>query len=128
MATTSQHTLVRLLDVDSTLGAGLSDDALALAEAMLVAPVEPLDAGSWQPVVPERPDQHLGFLVLDGVLFRRVAFSDRDPAAGKSFERVDTIYPNVNDGVEGMYFIEQCVASNAENGAWLPLRHARARP
>jgi predicted dehydrogenase len=48
-------------------------------------------------------------------------------AAGKDFEKVDTLYPNVNDGVEGMYFIQQCVASNAENGAWLPLRHARAR-
>ena len=48
-------------------------------------------------------------------------------AAGKDFEKVDTIYPNVNDGVEGMYFIQQCVASNGEGGAWLPLRHERAR-
>jgi predicted dehydrogenase len=48
-------------------------------------------------------------------------------AEGKKFERVNTIYPNVNDGVEGMYFIEQCVASSKENGAWLPLRHKRAR-
>ena len=46
---------------------------------------------------------------------------------GKKFPPVDTIYPNVHDGVEGMYFIEQCVASSAENGAWLPLRHNRAR-
>ena len=48
-------------------------------------------------------------------------------ATGKDFEKVNTLYPNVNDGVEGMYFIQQCVASSAENGAWLPLRHARAR-
>ena len=48
-------------------------------------------------------------------------------AAGKDFEKTDTIYPNVNDGIEGMYFIEQCVASSQENGAWLPLKHARAR-
>lgn len=48
-------------------------------------------------------------------------------ASGKSVERVNTIYPNVNDGVEGMYFIQQCVASNAEKGAWVPLRHNRAR-
>ncbi len=47
--------------------------------------------------------------------------------AGKSFETVDTIYPNVNDGVEGMFFIQQCVASSAEDGAWLPLAHPRAR-
>jgi predicted dehydrogenase len=48
-------------------------------------------------------------------------------AEGKKFERVNTIYPNVNDGVEGMYFIEQSVASSKENGAWLPLKHKRAR-
>jgi predicted dehydrogenase len=48
-------------------------------------------------------------------------------AEGKSFEKVNTIYPNVNDGVEGMVFIEQCVASSKQNGAWLPLTHKRAR-
>ncbi|HEX4148385.1 MAG TPA: Gfo/Idh/MocA family oxidoreductase [Pirellulales bacterium] len=48
-------------------------------------------------------------------------------AAGKPFERVNTIFPNVNDGVEGMYFIQQSVASSRENGAWLPLKHERAR-
>jgi predicted dehydrogenase len=48
-------------------------------------------------------------------------------ATGGKFEKVNTIYPNVNDGVEGMYFIQQCVASSQENGAWLPLKHARAR-
>jgi len=50
-----------------------------------------------------------------------------DRATGKKVEPTNTIYPNVNDGVEGMYFIQQSVASNAENGAWLPLRHKRAR-
>ena len=48
-------------------------------------------------------------------------------AAGKPFERVDTVYPNINDGVDGMNFITQCVASSKEQGAWLPLRHERAR-
>jgi predicted dehydrogenase len=48
-------------------------------------------------------------------------------AAGERFQTVDTIYTNVNDGVEGMYFIEQCVASSAKDGAWLPMRHKRAR-
>jgi len=46
---------------------------------------------------------------------------------GGSFERVDTIYPNVRDGVEGMYFIEQSVASSKADGAWLPLAHPLAR-
>jgi predicted dehydrogenase len=48
-------------------------------------------------------------------------------ASGEQFERVDTIYPNVYDGVEGMYFIQQCVASSKAEGQWLPLRHPRAR-
>jgi predicted dehydrogenase len=48
-------------------------------------------------------------------------------AEGKKFATKDTIYPNINDGIEGMYFIEQAVASSKENGAWLPMKHARAR-
>jgi predicted dehydrogenase len=48
-------------------------------------------------------------------------------AAGESFEKKDTIYPNIYDGVEGMFFIEQCVASSKEGGAWLNLKHAAAR-
>ena len=48
-------------------------------------------------------------------------------AEGKKVELVNTIYPNVNDGVEGMYFIQQSVASSQQNGAWLPLAHKRAR-
>jgi predicted dehydrogenase len=48
-------------------------------------------------------------------------------ATGKKFEAKDTIYPNVNDGVEGMFFIQQSVASSAAGGQWLPLKHARAR-
>lgn len=58
----------------------------------------------------------------------RFAFDDMvRRATGEVFERVNTIYPNVNDGVEGMYFIEQSVASSQQDGAWLPLRHSRAR-
>jgi predicted dehydrogenase len=48
-------------------------------------------------------------------------------AAGKKFESVNTVYPNINDGVEGMFFIQQSVASSKEGGAWLPLKHPRAR-
>lgn len=48
-------------------------------------------------------------------------------ATGESFEPRDTIYPNVYDGVEGMYFIQQCVASSAENGGWVSLKHESAR-
>ncbi len=48
-------------------------------------------------------------------------------AAGESFEAKDTIYPNVYDGAEGMYFIQQSVASSADNGAWLTVKYDGAR-
>ncbi len=46
---------------------------------------------------------------------------------GESFETKNTIYPNVYDGVDGMHFIQQCVASSHENGVWLPMKHPSAR-
>lgn len=46
---------------------------------------------------------------------------------GKSIETRDTIYPNVHDGVEGMLFIQQCVASSQQNGAWLSMKHPAPR-
>jgi len=48
-------------------------------------------------------------------------------AAGADFETKNTIYPNIYDGCEGMYFIQQCVASSQDNGAWLDLKHSAAR-
>jgi predicted dehydrogenase len=48
-------------------------------------------------------------------------------ANGEKFETVNTVYPNVYDGVEGMLFITQCVESSKQNGAWLPFRHAKSR-
>ena len=47
--------------------------------------------------------------------------------AGQKFETVDTLYPNIYDGAEGMYFIQQSVASSNENGKWLPMKHEKAR-
>ncbi|MEM1227718.1 MAG: Gfo/Idh/MocA family oxidoreductase [Planctomycetota bacterium] len=46
---------------------------------------------------------------------------------GEAVERRDTLYPNVYDGVEGMWFIEQCVKSSQENAAWLSLQCDAAR-
>lgn len=48
-------------------------------------------------------------------------------AAGEKFDGSNTIYPNVADGVDGMNFITQCVASSAQGGAWLSLKHALCR-
>ncbi|RLS79590.1 MAG: gfo/Idh/MocA family oxidoreductase [Planctomycetota bacterium] len=50
-----------------------------------------------------------------------------DAATGAVPEKTNTIYPNIHDGVEGMYFIEQSVASSKADGAWLPLKHPLAR-
>jgi predicted dehydrogenase len=47
--------------------------------------------------------------------------------SGEKFETVNTVYPNVYDGVEGMLFITQCVKSSQEDGAWVPFRHPKSR-
>ncbi len=48
-------------------------------------------------------------------------------AAGEKFEAVNTVYPNVYDGVEGMLFITRCVESSQQNGHWLPFRYPKSR-
>jgi predicted dehydrogenase len=48
-------------------------------------------------------------------------------ASGEKFDGINTVYPNVADGVDGMNFITQSVTSSAEGGAWLPLKHALCR-
>jgi predicted dehydrogenase len=48
-------------------------------------------------------------------------------ASGTQFETVNTVYPNIYDGVEGMLFITRCVESSKQNGAWVPFRHEKSR-
>ena len=48
-------------------------------------------------------------------------------ASGQKFETVNTIYPNIYDGVEGMLFITKAVESSKQNGGWLPFKHAKSR-
>lgn len=58
----------------------------------------------------------------------RCAYDDMAKrATGESFSQLDTIYPNIADGVDGMNFIQQCVASSQQDGAWLNLAHAAQR-
>jgi predicted dehydrogenase len=47
--------------------------------------------------------------------------------ASNKVEHVNTIFPNVHDGVDGMNFIEKCVASSKDGGAWKSLKHAACR-
>ncbi len=68
-----------------------------------------------------------GYLEAFGNVYRFAFDAMVQRAAGESFETRDTIYPNVYDGVDGMHFIQQSVASSAENGAWLPLSHPATR-
>jgi len=56
------------------------------------------------------------------------AFDDMIKRAGKQkFDSAGSIYPNVADGVDGMNFITQCVASSKEGGVWRSLRHGLLR-
>src|SRR3954451_20993588 len=48
-------------------------------------------------------------------------------AGGKKVNDAASLYPNVCDGVDGMNFITQCVASSKQDGHWLPLGHKLCR-
>jgi predicted dehydrogenase len=48
-------------------------------------------------------------------------------AAGQRFDNEHSLYPNVADGVDGMNFITQCVASSREGGAWKSMKNPLAR-
>ncbi len=49
-------------------------------------------------------------------------------AAGQRVDGTKSLYPNVADGVDGMNFITQCVASSSANGQWVSLKHPLCRP
>jgi predicted dehydrogenase len=56
------------------------------------------------------------------------AFADMAArAAGKKVDGGPSLYPNVADGVDGMNFITQCVASSKQDGRWVPFKHSLNR-
>ena len=58
----------------------------------------------------------------------RAAFEAmRSREAGEEVEQRDTLYPNVHDGVDGVNFIEQCVASSADGSNWRNFSHQSQR-
>jgi predicted dehydrogenase len=58
----------------------------------------------------------------------RAAFEDMvKRATQQPFNGHRSLYPNVADGVDGMNFITQCVASSAQNGEWQSLKHPLCR-
>jgi predicted dehydrogenase len=48
-------------------------------------------------------------------------------AKGAQIDSAKSLYPNVADGLDGMNFITQCVASSKEHGAWKSLKHSTNR-
>ena len=48
-------------------------------------------------------------------------------AVGQKFDAAHSLYPNIQDGVDGMNFITQCVASASKEGQWLSMKHAACR-
>ncbi|WP_437201240.1 Gfo/Idh/MocA family protein [Planctomicrobium sp. SH664] len=58
----------------------------------------------------------------------RFAYDDMiKRASGEKFDYAGSVYPNVYDGIDGMFFIQQCVASSQDGGAWLTLKHPAQR-
>src|SRR3954468_22617161 len=70
---------VPLLQVDGELAQRLPDATVAAATHLAIAPTEWLDPGEWRPDAPPAADRasHLGLLVIDGFLARRVRVLDR---------------------------------------------------
>ncbi|HEY7157244.1 MAG TPA: Gfo/Idh/MocA family oxidoreductase [Gemmataceae bacterium] len=48
-------------------------------------------------------------------------------AVGRKWDVSQGLYPTVVDGVDGMNFVTQCVASSQGNGAWMPLLSPRSK-
>ena len=82
-------TRVRLLVEFPELAQDLRPTATVEAVGALVAPVERLEPGSWQP--PSRPPAELGLLVLDGYLTRTVLIDGS--GCGELLGRGDLLYP-----------------------------------
>ena len=68
--------VVQLLDCDPALGEGLGADDRAAAAASLPAQVARLEKGAWEPGAEAPSAEHLGFLVVRGLIVRRVEVAE----------------------------------------------------
>ena len=48
-------------------------------------------------------------------------------ASGQKHDNANSLYPNAADGLDGMNFITQCVASSTQDGTWVSLKHPACR-
>ena len=62
-----------------------------------------------------------GFLEAFANIYTAVYEDLIGSALGRKWDVSRSLYPTVVDGVEGMNFVAQCVASSRGNGAWMPL-------
>ncbi|MGF1579444.1 MAG: Gfo/Idh/MocA family protein [Gemmataceae bacterium] len=72
------------------------------------------------------PGHPEAFLEAFGNVYRS-AYEDMVKRINGETFSTSPIYPNVADGVDGMNFITQCVASSQKNGEWLSLKHPLCR-
>src|SRR4051794_784360 len=88
---------VNLLDADPDLGRYLAEDSVRALQGTLHADILDLPAGPWVPprAAPERG--HLGYLILNGILVRRVTVAGA--RSGELLARGDLIRPWVEDPV-----------------------------
>lgn len=72
-----QRQAVYLLDADPDLADALDADTLAKARPYSVVLFHAVEAGPWRPIEWEADPGRIGLLILDGILARDVAVSDR---------------------------------------------------
>lgn len=73
----SGQDLIKLIDEDPDIAAGLTGSERALARAAMVASAETVAQGQWEGVY---QGEHVGALVLDGLLLREMKVADRPSA------------------------------------------------
>jgi predicted dehydrogenase len=62
-----------------------------------------------------------GYLEAFGTIYAEAARAIRARRAGGSMLSADVVFPTVRDGVEGVAFVEACVNSSRNDGAWTKL-------
>jgi len=63
-----------------------------------------------------------GYLEAFANVYRDALDDMAKRAAGEPFAAGGSIYPNVYDGLEAVLFVQQCLASSENNGAWQTLQ------
>jgi predicted dehydrogenase len=68
-----------------------------------------------------------GYLEAFANIYRDAYDDMAKRAVGQAWDADHAVYPNVADGVDGMNFITQSVASSKDGGAWRSLKHRICR-